>query len=127
MNKTKTKNPTALQKGEKSKEEIVKVLNQGASDKEQIINSPALGEEKQVEEENDNDKEIPASSVIEATVRKIEFLKSRIIKDANEIDSLCQELQLAVSGVRNGNYYLNEGIDSIKQGLEYLKDSEGGS
>jgi len=104
---------------------IIQVLNEGASDKEEIINSPALGEGKMSVEEVES--ETPNWPVVDASVKKIEFLRNRILQDAKEISSLVHLLELIANNVKEGAYYINEGIDSIKQGLEYLKDSEGGS
>lgn len=105
-----------------STKKIINTLNEGAADKERIIESPAL--EDSMPSALEIEKAQPTSAQIERITKKLGFLRDRILADSKEINQLIDDLHLLMPDVETGGYFLNEGLKSLNQGLEYIKDSE---
>ena len=102
--------PVSLSEAAKDHEIVKLVLDPS------IISSPATSAEA-----------LPASSnsaKIKDQLRKITFLRNRIISDYSEIKSAIALINQFMMEVKSADYYLKEGIESLKAGVGYLEEKE---
>lgn len=85
----------------------------------EVLRSPATSTSPELEE-------VAFSARVSSLVNDISFLRNRMIKDYNQVQLHVAELTKLIPNVDRAEYYFNEGLESINQALEYLKDSEVG-
>lgn len=110
-------------KKDKQTKEIIEALNKPTE--ESLINSPAI-EPIMHFEINQEDEPYQLIPSIEARLKKIQYLRNQIRENLVEIHKEIIELSNELSTLNQVDYYLKQGIRTILQGIEYLKDHDEG-